>query len=418
MRVLPVAIACFVIIALRDPDALLKPALPLEDAEIFSYYHAARGVLAIFRFEAGYLHLLDELSGYLIAFFPIRWRPHLMAGLPMAASAVGFALFSAASFRRFVENDAQRAVVCLGLAALPLGNFAKVGVMDYLLWPLLVVVVMVMLAEPRLSLRTGRGVALVATISMVCWTNPVCCALVPLFLYEAWRRRQSDPSSALGHLVLVAACCLYAVFGREPGTGIIKGFEAVAEAAQLIIERVVFEASFGTAARMSFIQAGQWWVLHGVAAAVAVLVVLALWPRLRDSADFRRLSAKIVFIIVSLSVLMPLLRNVWLESVWGRRYGYVQSILMALLILIAISYTVQRLHHLRRSLAALAVVMMGGWLAALNVHNNHLYRTQMFGGDELRLLLRRAAEAQRANRTETFRIDRPRWPVEIHIQAR
>jgi hypothetical protein len=58
--------------------------------------------------------------------------PHLLVLVPMAVTALAFSMFTLAAFRKFVTSDLQRAVICVGLAAMPLGNAAKVGVTGYI----------------------------------------------------------------------------------------------------------------------------------------------------------------------------------------------------------------------------------------------------------------------------------------------
>ncbi len=231
--------------------------------------------------------------------------------------------------------------------------------------------------------------------------------------------RRSDPPSALGQLVLVAAFVLYGLIGRESGTGPIKSFYALIEGYRLVMERVTYEASFGAMARMYLIETGRWWVMHVAAAILIAVLVAALWPRLRGNPDFRRMAMKTAYIVVAFGVISALMRNVQLEIAWGRRYSYMQSIPFAVLLLVAITDTLVRLYAAERKLlAAAAGLAVGAWLIVLNVVNNHLYRTQVHEWPRLRALLDQVDEAERANSTAVFRVERDRFPIVVRTRAR
>ena len=417
---LAAAALCFAILIARAPQAIIHPVLHGEDGSIlFADFYNGHGLKALIYPFGGYIAVLPRLAAYLIAFFPTAWMPHLPVLVPMAVTALAFSMFTLAAFRKFVTSDLQRAVICVGLAAMPLGNAAKVGVTGYIQWPAGIVLCLFLLSEAAVSLATVSGVALFAALVLLVWSNPIAVVLAPLFLYEAFRRRAADRPAALFHLLLFGACVLYALLGREASLGVRITDILGASIATLraIVERVVYETIDGTYSRMGLIDSGRWHFVYLVAALVMGGAAAALWPRLRENADFRRFVVKCLYMIGAITLLSAVFRTVDLDTPWGRRYTYIQSVLFALILLIAITDRL-RFPARQRFAATASVLCVAAWLGWINLRNNESYQVDAAEAARIGAFIGTILEAEKANRDTTLRYARGDWPITIHVRPR
>jgi len=414
------AALCFAILIARAPQAVIHPVLHGEDGTIlFADSYNGHGLKALFYFYGGYIAILPRLAAYLISFFPTAWMPHLLVLVPMSLTALAFSLFALPVFRKFVASDLQRAAVCVGLAVMPLGNAAKVGVTGYIQWPAGIILCLFILSEAAVSLATVSGVALFAAMVLLIWSNPIAVVLAPLFLYEAFRRRAADRPAALFHLLLFGACALYALFGREASLGVrttdILG--ASISTLRAIVERVVYETIDGPHSRLNLIDSRRGYFVYLVAAIVMGGATAALWPRLRENTDFQRFIVKCLYMIGAITLLSAVFRTVDLDTIWGRRYTYIQAALFALILLIAITDRL-RFPARRRFAATVSALCVAAWLGWINLRNNDNYQVDAADAARMGAFIDTILEAEKANRDTTLKYARGDWPITIHVRPR
>jgi hypothetical protein len=157
-----VPIIVFIFLA-RDFNALFKPVLELEDgSQMFGYYYNFDGLGSLLRWYLGYLSLLPNILGYLCSLFPTIWWPHLLVLLSIIIFWIAFSTFCLPLFRPYVINDFQRALICVALAAIPLGNYAMV-LASYTLWPAGIILCLLSISEIDTSVKNVRSAAVLVT---------------------------------------------------------------------------------------------------------------------------------------------------------------------------------------------------------------------------------------------------------------
>lgn len=417
---LAAAALCLAILIARAPQAILHPILFGEDGTIlFADFYNGQGLKALTALYSGYISLLPRLAGYVISFFPTAWRPHLFILVPMAATAFAFSLFALPVFRRFVASDAQRGLICVGLAVMPLGNAAKIGATGYIQWPAGIVLCLFLLSEAAVSLATVSGIGLFAALAVLIWSNPISVALAPLFLYEAFRLRTADRPTAAFHLMLFGACALYAVFGRDPSAGArnIDILGASISTLRGVAERIVYETSFGVRSRMDLIDSSRWYVIYPAAAIVVAGIAAALRQRLRDNAGLRRFVVKCLYAIGAITLFCAVFRTVDLDTALGRRYTYIQAALFALLLLIALTDWLIANVAAPKRLAALSVCV-AAWLGWTNFRNNDHYQTDPAEGARIGILIQAIRYTEVTGRDMVLTYARGDWPIIVHVRPR
>ena len=405
---------CLLITVSRDPDALLKPILWVEDgAAIWAHYYNVTTIIPPVRYFSGYISLISDIVGYFVSYFPTRWQPHMLPAIAMLMSSATFALFAAPQFRKVVEGDNQRLVIAIGLAALPLGSFVKVGLVGYSQWPAGVALCLLTALAPSL------GIGLVALMTIIIWTNPISVLLIPFFAYEAWRRRR-DPKDSIGWIVFLFATIAYFWLGRTHDPTSANLYRGVVDGTRLILERGFAETVFGVGVRFWMLQHWHWIFLDALGAASLCAVFIALLPRLRVNPVFRAFAIKLVIMGVAICYLSATLRDgVGLDIQWGRRYVLTLSIVFALLALIAITDAVMARPSLlwRAGLTSLFVFAV----AALNYENNWLYKSPSAYWPRFRTFLKSVVAAEKAGASQTMTLEgqeRDGWPISLNVRPR
>jgi hypothetical protein len=406
-------IICFAITASRDIDALLKPILWTEDgAAIWSHYYNVTTIIPPVRYYGGYISLISDIVGYVVSYFPTRWQPHMFPAIALSMSSASFALFASPPFRKVVENDNQRLVVAVGLAALPLGSGAKATFVAFSQWPAGAALCLLVALAPRLNF----GLVLLMTI--IVWTNPISALLLPFFAYEAWRRR-SDLRDSIGWVVLLAAGLSYLWLGRTYDPTHPHIYKGIVAGTTLILERGIAETVLGTGVRMWMLNHWHWAYLDVVGLAALCLTAVALRDRLRDPA-FLAFAVKLMIMGAVICYLSAVLRDeVGLETPWGRRYAFTLSIAFAILALIAITDAVRAGRPLfqQATLAALFVAAM----TALNYQNNGLYKSLPESWPRFHAFLENVVAAEKSGVAQRLILEgqeREGWPILINVRPR
>jgi hypothetical protein len=414
------------VLLVRDPHAVTTPVMHCEDGSVVFPFYYDLGftidalIAGLTRFYAGYVSLAQNVVGFAVSRFPTRWQPHLLVLVPMLVSAAGFSAFSLPIFRKFVESDVQRAVICIGLVLLPLGNFAIIGVTNYLQLPIAIVLSMFVLSEAAPRVDRAGGLLSCFVLAALIWSTPLSVTLIPVFAYEGLRRRAAGWATLGGQLALVVAAALFGALGRAgPRTAVrIDAVSAgdVASAVSLwlraIPERVVFGSAVGNEARLTLLRGGQQVLLDLSGVLIGLLILLALWSRMRAHGDFRRLVWKAVYMIAAYTALSAAFRTLDPMMAWGHRYTYPQSVLVGLLLFIGVTDRMLDRGVYGRALGAVVVLV---WLSWLNLLNNGYYTVSPEDGVRVREFVRSVRVAERKGAGAELTLDRGPWSIRIVV---
>ena len=406
-------IICVLITVARDPEVLTKPALFLEDgASIWSYYYNWQSIIPPIRNYGGYVAILSDIVGYSTSYFPTRWQPHMFSADAILMSSAAFALFASSPFRKIVANDNQRLAVAVGLAILPLASFPKVAVVSYSQWPAGAALCLLTALAPRL------GPGLVVLMTILVWANPFSVLLLPVFAWEAWRRR-GDAWDALGWAVLLIAGIAYIWIGRTFVATDPHVSKGLVDGTRLVLERGIAETVIGPGVRMWIITHWHWVALDALGIAILGLVIVALRDRLRDPV-FLFFSLKLVMIGCAVCYLSAVICDgVGLDIPWGRRYAFTLSIGFAALFLVAVTDAIMANRPVLRRAALAAVVVAA--VGALNYQNNWLYASPSGYWPRLRAFVKEIIAAEKAGVTQTLVLEEPArtgWSITINVRPR
>ncbi|MCG8456828.1 MAG: hypothetical protein MI919_11155, partial [Holophagales bacterium] len=265
------------ILVFRSFNAVMYPILHCEDGtEMLAYYLNRPHPLGVFRDYAGYVSLMPNLMGYAAArLLPPHVAPYAMVGFSLAMATAALSLFVSRSFRFVVPKDRSRALICLIVASVPLGNHALITNLTYSLWHIFLIALLSILA-PMPATSRGR-LAQAGYLCLAICSHPLSIVFVPICLVlSIARRSRGERLRNLGILVVVL---LYAWLGirstETAGSG--EELAAVGISAEYVAHRVVFESVFGNRMRMILQGSHQTWIILRLAlCAVAILMSLVL----------------------------------------------------------------------------------------------------------------------------------------------
>jgi hypothetical protein len=191
----------------------VNPDLRAEDGKmVYAFFFNYRSLQAVIRFKAGYMPLVPNALGYVAARLPPPAAPYFLALVPASFAAAAFAVFNAASFRRYVPSDRLRLCCCFGLALAPLANFFLVCNTDYSIWNLLVLLLWLVLVR----MPDSKLLALLFTVllTVLVWTHPISVVALPATLCWLWLDKRLF--SRLLHALVASAQVLHVFYGASP----------------------------------------------------------------------------------------------------------------------------------------------------------------------------------------------------------
>src|SRR5258705_12552214 len=107
----------FLLLVLRRPDAVTNPQFWAEDGVIFFFGQIAHtGLGALVVPYAGYLHIVPRLVAAFAALFPGSSTPLIFNLFAFVIAAFCCSLFSLNWYRRLLQSDWLRVVVCVLIA--------------------------------------------------------------------------------------------------------------------------------------------------------------------------------------------------------------------------------------------------------------------------------------------------------------
>jgi hypothetical protein len=360
-------IVILAILVFRCGNALRYPVLFGEDGtHLFMFYMENRGLDSLFRAYAGYVSFAPNMMGWLIGTLPLVAQPFVLAGNAVLVSVMCFWLFSSERFAQVLPDLRLRCVACVGMALVPMGNFALVTCTMFVNWHLLLAVSLLALATPP---RTTFGrISEFGFVWLCLWTNPVSIVLLPIFLWRALRVSELpslfDRGTYGAYAVLVLLYQLLFV-----GTGGVNDTPGSTSAdatplavldstLQLGARRVMTEPFLGSAGRFALENA---WSM--MAYLPGLLVVLFVGMRYRELPIVTRrwvVGAGSLALGMTLAIAYARFDGWEGMLVWGHRYTYVQKLLVYLTVLVVMFSNLRR-----RLLVAGAVLAHASLLAVL-----------------------------------------------------
>jgi hypothetical protein len=350
IRRLPIALLLLVsavaaILCYRSHELLLAPTLRVEDgASIFGFFYSNREWQHLFRFKSGYMPLLPNILGYVSVRLPLGFSPYFLTIVPTLLSVLTYTFFATSRFRVLVSDDRLRQVTCLVLALVPVGQFFLVSHTDFSIWnTLFLATLWSFLPFPRSVFQGGSSLA---AQQLLVWTNPLSFVLVPIHalhfaLTRSLRERAFQMLMLAGHVLHV----LYGFAPRHERQVLYKewNLEILWEIAQRtyvhLAENALPRTLFGVDGA-DYVQNAAPSTSH-VAFIVVSLGMLAsfIWPSPQIS---RKLLVLLAYATVGIMLAVVLSRGDG-RILNGRRYLYVQCLLLAMQVCLVVYRAVAEL---------------------------------------------------------------------------
>ncbi len=395
--------------------AFVWPTMACEDGELmFANYLMNPSITGIFRFYFGYISLLPNLIGYLSARLPPTWNPYLLAYCALLLKGAAHTIFALRRFRGVVAADSTRWLICLVLAALPLGDVLMFDNTTYSLWNMLWILLLLVyapLGQSR-SVQVGQFILM----ALFACSHPLSVVAIPLCLYNLYTRRQPADYWVNGGLIIVIG--LYLALGVAPEKEPVRSLiGSVFYTPLYLLNRVVFEALFTYHFRLLLQTAGLAWVIYS--SALLIVGGLGFWYwRQRHTFSFHtHLQLWIVlYVIVALTWLSVYSRAMNATShmgAWNLRYFYIQQYLFWLILLIAI-YPMLNTAMLKAG----ATVLLVGYLVFTNYISWDYLRTWPEDGWRLAEFLQQVEAYQHSGphaATQEFLLKRDCFDIVIKL---
>ena len=183
------AIAAFLLLWLRRPEALVTPRLWAEDGTVFYATYLTDGTIrSLFEPHYGFLNVIPRLLTALVGSAPAAQIPQIFTAMALAGAALSCAFFALPEYRYFLRSDQLRIACCLAFAAVPYG-YDEIGTLASLSW-YACIPAMLLLALPRRGYN-GRpfwfmlGAAVLVTLTAL--SGPALIIFVPLAIYKVFK---------------------------------------------------------------------------------------------------------------------------------------------------------------------------------------------------------------------------------------
>jgi hypothetical protein len=350
---------------LRRPDCVTNPQFWAEDGGIIFREQLLNGWLtALATPYRGYFPLLARLVAGPASIFPVSFTPLIYNLFGIAIDSVCSALFFLPRYRRFMESDLLRLVLCV----LAMGAFQTtemVGTLINSMWYVVLAGILLMLLPPQVDARSRLVVASGwCLLGLVIGAGaPILVVGIPIAAYHLvrnfWRGGLISLAVALGAL----AQTLFAFFSSRGLTLAHPGAKGVAVAmVGAFAYKVMLQAIIGAGAAFKLATAKR------LGYVVSALVVAALWMIcLIALSRGSRWNVLVPIYLIFTSMSIPfigrdeaqLFINLTTLDMRGERYFFLASCMFAYLV----AYTVDRAVPYRGDVIkalALLVIFLGG----------------------------------------------------------
>ncbi len=422
-RVLFLSIAAILI--LRCFNAVFFPILHCEDGtEMLAYYANHPALSGILRFYAGYISLLPNLIGFLsTSLLPLHLAPYVMVAFSLALATAALGLFSLRRYRFIMPDDTSRAIVCLILALIPLGNHAILTNLTYSIWNLFVISLL-LVAAPAPKTNLARA-AQYGFLGLAIFSQPLSLLLIPICFVLLVVR--PSPADRIANAGILAWCVLYALVGIRPAGNLVPpDLPAVFSATfKNFFHRAVFEPVFGDSLRGLLYRTHHTRIVDVLAICVLVLIGAAMVRTRLPGVNHKLAVAGVAaFVMISATFVCVVGRSMAPEiersPPWVHRYFYVQQLSFVFLAALCVVGFAKGKRPGKVAKAAL-VVLVSCYVGYLTLADGEHFATSRAQGLETLGFLRRADELLARGRSEEpYRrrmvLDRGgRWNIVIDV---
>lgn len=330
-----VFIFVLIFFVVRAPYQLIYPLMFVEDgAVIFPYYYSNLSAAGLLRNFAGHVSIYQNIIGYIGSLFPVQVVPYLYSTSALLLSVTTFSFFSTRFFRNIVANDAIRAVICLFLAFVPIGNFALIYGLAFTGWNSGVLMgLMCLISAPRDRL----GITFIMGLSAIAiWSSPLTIIVIPVIVYRIVRARNRHNQCLFAGLFMLAVS--YLILGidyQQPSYAGKIGVDTAISVFRNITVRILVEALLGPLDRipnLGQVFANKQYAIELIAVCGVGLIVVscaAFSCFVSGLSVVRRLNfwLGLGYFIVAPTVMITVTRgSIVYSGAWGHRYLYMQSI--------------------------------------------------------------------------------------------
>ena len=145
------AIAAFLLLWLRRPEALVTPRLWGEDGTVLYATYLTDGTIrSLFEPHDGFLNVIPRLLTAFVGSASAAQIPQIFTAIALVGAALSCAFFALPEYRYFLRSDQLRIACCLAFAAVPYG-YDEIGTLASLSWYACISDFVARVASPRLQ---------------------------------------------------------------------------------------------------------------------------------------------------------------------------------------------------------------------------------------------------------------------------
>lgn len=372
----------------RSANPLLFPLLSGDAGNLLMYYAEHRQPGGLLREYAGYVALLPNLLGWVGGALPLPWQPYLWTGVAFAIAVLAHTLPVSRRFAGMLPDARARSLLCVLLAALPLGNYALDTDVAFCTWHLLWIAAFAAIAAPPSTRRGARLECL--GLALCLWSNPLCVVLVPAYALRAARTR----GFARAHFAtLTTFALLPLLLVKAPSSNTPAMGDWLRTTATVLGERVFADALLGTRLRVALAESGAS-ALIWVAAAVVPALCGVAWSRMpADRRGALTLGALLMTAMVGAAVLSRF-AHIAAHPEWAQRYVYWPRAFCCSSGLVAVATLWPTLGGAVRRLVV--GLIAGGCALQHTANQPHFYDTSAVQSRQLLAFLQRAERWRRS----------------------
>lgn len=349
-----------VILALRQPNTLLKPQFVVEDGMIFfAQAYNLPPIEALTQVYAGYWHAIPRLIAELGMFVPLSWSPlfYRVTALLLTAAAISWLVLP--HHRPLIKRDGLRIWVVLLIALMP--RLDGLMLVAYVQWYLAFWAILITLA-PVPDQRWARWL-LAIVYALVVFSVPALIITIPLWLLR-WSSSttQHRQWSAFMAMMVTLAAMLVLTIPRASGLSVDNLGEALQDLARGISYNVFALTLLGAEAGNALILQVGWWASY---VTTIVVIMVLTWTFASDKRPGKHLLGLYLFYIAGASTVLYLVRAPYYDFPFassttqlpttGTRYFFVAALMLLVAIAVQADHILRVRPHLRRILAIAGV---------------------------------------------------------------
>jgi len=357
----------------RYHTAYLYPVLHCEDGWwLVGNYIFSPQPEPFWRYYNGYISLLPNVVAYLASLFLTGYMPYVLVGYAFVISVACYSILYLRRFRPLIPDDKLRAAICILVAFAPLGNHALLAGTAYSLWPSFGLMLLLIWASPVLNSHyqlSWHEKGLFVLLVLFIFTHPLSVLALPICVYHFMFNQQPSIRIFHGGLIIAILSYVFVVFHLVPEVhrGVPMALQLSGQKLQLLgeifLERIVFEALFGSGIRLLLLEAEQHSIIYFTGIGVATLLLVWTGRILKHLSLRAYLNiALVIGFLIIYTLLLILMRGLdanFVNSILAQRYVYLQQMLFLAVLISAFYYaTTQMKFRLRWQLSGLLIFLL------------------------------------------------------------